>query len=195
VTTSQDRRIHCFSQSGMTLLETMIALAILLIASVGLLSMGMIAMATTENQGHLTARTAEYAQDKMEQLISLAWGDATTDSTLAPMCGPSSSPACNNGTGLKVDCSGSNTPCGSSDPTAPVVGYVDYLDNSGNLLAYTGGAAPSNWFYIRVWQITKLTTNANLKLITVTSRVRREVGAPQGALPQSTLATLKTNPF
>ena len=180
------------TQSGMSLLETMIALTILLIASVGLLSMGMIAMATTENQGHLVARTAEYAQDKMEQLNSLAWGDTVTDTTVFPMCGPLTTPSCTTGTGLTVG--------GSSDPTAPVTtpgnGYVDYLDSSGNQLVATGGVVPSDWYYIRVWQISNPAGfSANIKQITVTSKVRLQVGAPQGALPQSALTTLKSSPF
>ncbi len=110
----QNRQIHRPSQTGLSLLETMIALTILLIATIGLLSIGMMATSTTENRGHLAARTTEYAQDKMEQLISLAWGDVTTDSTQIPMCGPSSTPACTNGTGLTIG--------GSSDPTAPSTG-------------------------------------------------------------------------
>ena len=184
--------------AGMSLLETMIALAILLIATVGLLSMGMAAIGTTENQGHLTARTAEYAQDKMEQLISLAFGDPVTDTTQFPPCSPTttSPPACTTGTGLAIG--------GSSDPTAPVTtpgnGYVDYLDISGNPIASTG-----DWFYIRVWQIsnpagtsTCVVSGASvpsLKQITVTAKVRRQVGAPQGALPQSTLVSVKSCPF
>jgi prepilin-type N-terminal cleavage/methylation domain-containing protein len=171
-------------QSGMSLLETMIALAILLVASVGLLSLGMAAVGTTENQGHLTARTAEYAQDKMEQLVSLAYGDAVTDTTQFPACSPATTPSCTTGTGLTIG--------GSSDPTAPVStpgnGYVDYLDLSGNPIASTG-----NWYYIRVWQVSQFATN--LKQITVTAKVRRQVGAPQGALPQSTLVSLKSSPF
>src|SRR6266851_1412839 len=172
VTKPQYRPFHRPSQAGMSLLETMIALAILLIATVGLLSMGMAAIGTTENQGHLAARTAEYAQDKMEQLISLAFGDSTTDTTVFPA---------NNsgGTGLAVG--------GSSNPDAPVTspgtGYVDYLDRSGNPLTVSGGVAPANWYYIRVWQIS--TPSSNLKQITVTAKVRSGVGSTgTGALPQ-----------
>ncbi len=198
VTKSPYRPITRPPQAGMSLLETMIALAILLIATVGLLSMGMAAIGTTENQGHLTARTAEYAQDKMEQLISLAFGDTVTDTTQFPACSPvtTTPPACTTGTGLAIG--------GGSDPTAPVAtpgnGYVDYLDISGNPIASTG-----DWFYIRVWQISNppgsstCTVNSVsapcLKQITVTAKVRREVGAPQGALPQSTLVSVKTYPF
>src|ERR1035437_6251240 len=108
------------SQTGMSLLETMVALTILLIASIGILTMGMLATETTENQGHLAARTAEYSQDKMEQLMSLSYGDTTTDTTTFP-------PGSIGGTGLAIG--------GSSDPNSPVsspgTGYVDYLDISG----------------------------------------------------------------
>jgi hypothetical protein len=161
----------------MSLLETMVALAILLITSIGILTMGMVAMSTTENQGHLSARTAEYAQDKMEQLMSLSYGDTTTDTTTFPP-GPAG------GSGLAIG--------GSSDPNAPVTspgtGYVDYLDASGQ-----PSSATASWFYIRVWQISSYSTN--LKQLTVTTKVRRQVGAPSGALPQSTLTSLKSFPF
>jgi type II secretory pathway pseudopilin PulG len=168
------------SQAGMTLLETTIALAVLLVASVGIMTMATIAITTTENQGHLAARTAEYAQDKMEQLISLAYGDPTTDTTVFPATSTG-------GTGLSVG--------GSSDPTAPVTGYVDYLDVSGNPLA-SGGGAPANWYYIRVWQISTPAGTSNLKQVTVSAMVRSEVGSSGvGALPRSTLVSLKTNPF
>ncbi len=173
--------VRALRQSGMSLVETLIALTILIITTTGILTMGMVAMGTTENQGHLAARTTEYAQDKMEQLISLAWSDTASDTTVLPI-GTS-------GTGLSVG--------GSSDPTAPSVGYVDYLDNSGNLLTYTGGAAPSNWFYVRVWQISipDPVNYPKLKQITVTAKVKNHVGSPQGALPQSTVTTLKSSPF
>jgi prepilin-type N-terminal cleavage/methylation domain-containing protein len=165
------------SQAGMSLLEVTIALAILLIASVGIITMASVAMSTTENQGHLAARTVEYAQDKMEQLLSLAYLDSLTDTTVFPS-------TASGGTGLAIG--------GSSDPNSPVTtpgtGYVDYLDISGQPTTSTG-----NWYYIRVWQISSPSTN--MKQITVTAKVRRQVGAPAGALPQSTLTSLKSNPF
>lgn len=166
-------------QSGTTLLETMVALAILLIVVVGLMSMTLVAIGTTENQGHLAARTAEYAQDKMEQLVALSYGDSTSDTTVFPT-------ANSGGTGLAVG--------GSVDPTSPISGYADYLDSSGNLLASTGGVAPSNWFYIRVWQISIPSGTTNLKQISVVTKLGTDVG-PQGALPQSTVVLLKTSPF
>ena len=59
------------SHSGMSILEVLIALTILIIASVGIMALATTAMTTTEDQGHLMARATEYAQDKMEQLIAL----------------------------------------------------------------------------------------------------------------------------
>ncbi len=178
---SSHRSFNLQLHSGMSLLETTIAIAVLLIATVGIMTIAMVAITTTENQGHLAARTSEYAQDKMEQLISLAYADSTTDTTVFPA---------NNsgGTGLAVG--------GSSDPTAPVTGYVDYLDRSGNPLAFAGGAAPADWYYIRVWQLSTPGGTANLKQITVTAMVRAAPGSPGvTANPQSTVVSLKTAPF
>ena len=142
----------------------------------GLMGMSAIATNLTENQGHLAARTTEYAQDKMEQLLALKYGDLQSDTTVFPA-------ANSGGTGLAVG--------GSVNTAAPVAGYVDYLDQSGNLLVAVGVTAPAGWFYKRVWQITLPSTN--LKQITVTTIVARSVG---GVLrPQSTVAALKTSPF
>jgi len=159
------------SQTGMSLVETMVALGLLLVVAAGVLSLGGIALATTENQGHLAARTAEYAQDKMEQLLALRYLDNSSDTTVFPTV--------LGGTGLTVG--------GSLNPNAPAAGYADYLDAAGNIVPAGG-----NWEYIRVWQITQ---NApNLKTVSVLSRVRAGVGQPQ-LLPQSTVVALKSNPF
>ena len=162
------------SQTGMSLVETMIALGLLLVVAAGVLSLGGIALATTENQGHLAARTAEYAQDKMEQLLALRYIDGNTDTTVFP-----SVVNIGVGTGLAVG--------GGLNPNAPVAGYSDYLDTFGNVVG-----AGANWQYIRVWQITQAAPN--LKNVSVLSRVRAGVGQPQ-LLPQSTVVALKSNPF
>jgi Tfp pilus assembly protein PilE len=199
---SPNRTIHSRSQAGMTLIETVIALAILFVVAAGIMTTGYISTATTENQGNLQARTTEYAQDKMEQLIGLAYGDVGTDTTVFPSCSPASTnpPACATGTGLMVgvDCgNAAGTPCGSWDPSAPVTtpgnGFVDYLCVDGNPVGI-GGCTAGNWFYIRVWQISQWA--AGVKQITVTTKVR--FGAIQsgaGAAPQSTLSSLKSSPF
>jgi hypothetical protein len=164
------------SDEGTSLVEAVVATTLLLILMAGVMSLGAIALTTTENQGHLAARTTEYAQDKMEQLLALAYGDTTSDTRLFPA--PNSG-----GTGLTVG--------GSSNPSAPVASYVDYLDQSGNLLASAGTAAPAGWFYKRVWQIQN--PSANLKLITVTVTVAWGFGSAAPA--RSTVAALKSFPF
>ncbi len=157
----------------------MIALGILAVVAAGVLPLGMIATKATENQGHLSARTTEYAQDKLEQLMALQYGDSITDTTTFPA-------AALGGTGLTVG--------GSVNTNATVAGYVDYLDINGNVLAPgAGGAAPANWYYLRAWQITS--PRANLKQITVIARVNASSLGGPGLLPQSTVAALKTSPF
>ncbi len=163
------------AQAGMTLLETVVALALLLVVASGIMSLAGVALSTTENQGHLGARTAEYAQDKMEQLLALNYLDQCTDTTVFPAV-----INCAVGQGLK--------PGGGLNPTAPVAGYSDYVDTSGNPVA-----AGANWQYVRVWQITANVTD-DLKSITVLTRVRADIGQP-ASLPQTTVACLKSKPF
>ena len=163
------------SQAGISLIETMIALGLLLIAAAGIMTLATVAMSTTETQGHLAARTAEYAQDKMEQLLALGYLDQCTDTTVFP-----AQVNCGVGQGL--------TPGGGLNPGAPVVGYSDYVDKSGNPVG-----AGANWQYVRVWQITANAAN-NLKTISVQTRVRYGVGQT-GVLPTSTITCLKSSPF
>lgn len=164
------------SDAGSSLVETVVATALLLVVIAGLGSMGIIGALATENDGHLAARTTEYAQDKMEQLFVLAWGDTTSDTRVFPA-------AAAGGTGLAIG--------GSADPAAPVAGYADYLDKSGTLIAVAGGGVPAGWFYQRVWAVSS--PEANLKQIEVTVIVESSLG--RTAPPQSTVSALKTFPF
>ena len=176
-------------ERGTTILEVVVASALLVTLMAGLMSLAGLAISTTENQGHLAARTTEYAQDKMEQLMALAYTDAVSDTRVFPA-------ATSGGKGL--------IPGGSSNPDAPAEFYVDYLDQSGNLCgsasalaavppcaAPSGTAAPSGWFYQRVWQITPVRTG--LKQITVCATIARGFGGAGKA--SSTLTVLKTSPF
>jgi hypothetical protein len=164
-------------EHGLSLVETVFALSLLTIVALGLLPLGVVATTTTENQGHLMARTTEYAQDKMEQLLALSYGDVTSDTRVFP-AGPAG------GTGIAIG--------GSSNPAAPVALYVDYLDVDGTIVPSAGVTAPANWFYQRVWQVSL--ASANLKQITVTATVKNAVGS-WGRIPRSTVSSLKTFPF
>ena len=168
-------------QAGISLIETMVALALLLIASAGIMTMATVAMSTTETQGHLAARTAEYAQDKMEQLLALRYTDFNTDTTVFPS-------VANPGVGKGL------SPGGGLNPQAPVVGYSDYVDRNGSPVA-----AGANWEYVRVWQITE-NVPLQLKTITVVTQVRNAIGqrivkSQAGFLPTSTVTCLKSSPF
>src|SRR5215467_638065 len=167
------------SQAGISLIETMIALGILLIVSVGILSMAMLSIATTENQGHLAARTAEYAQDKMEQLLSLSFNDTQTDTSVASFVADSSAGS----PGLAAG--------GSVTYGAGVSGYIDYLDASGNPLG-GGTSAPSGWYYVRMWKITDV--SSSLKQIEVKVWARMSATGTS-SLPQSGVTALKSSPF
>ena len=173
-TTFQPHVVH--GDEGFTLAEVLVALLITVAVAIGLLSMDVVATKLTENEGHLSARATEYGQDKLEQLIVLAYGNTTSNTTVFPATDTG-------GTGLAVG--------GSSDPDAPVAGYVDYLSQVGNLLVSAGGTAPADWYYKRVWAITS--PAANLKQITVTVAIRAGYGG--GQAQRSTVTALKSFPF
>jgi len=192
---SRNRRTRK-SQAGMSLLETMFAVFIVLVVAVNVMAMAFTAITTTENQGHLAARTAEYAQDKMEQLLALRYCDFSTNTAVFP-----STPV--GGTGLG-NCVSQVTPVdprvpggtvGGLNPAAPVAGYVDYLCVDGSYLG-TNTCTVVNWYYARLWQITNPAGAGgnNLKQITVLCQVRSGIGN-RTALPQSTVTSMKSYPF
>jgi Tfp pilus assembly protein PilV len=178
------------SQAGLTFMETVVALGMLLVVSSGVMGLVALAVSTTETQGHLAARTAEYAQDKMEQLLALRFCDgppAGTDTTVFPAVVSAAGTGLAGCTNLTAQVPTASAG-GSLSTTAPVAGYVDYLDVSGNLVAANGG-----WQYIRVWQITVPAGSVGLKQISVLAQARR--AASNNVLPQSTVVALKTFPF
>ena len=184
-------------EDGSTLIEVIVASGILVTLMAGLMGLLGLSISTTENQGHLAARTTEYAQDKMEQLLTMAYADSTSDSTVPLVSGQMPS----TGTGLAVG--------GSVNPATPVTKYVDYLDQSGNLCgspsallvvpssarcpAPVGTAPPANWFYQRVWKVELPTGTTNLKQVTVTATIARGFGG--GTKAVSILTVLKSSPF
>jgi hypothetical protein len=121
----------------------------------------------------------------MEQLLELTYGDAQSDTTVFPSVNTG-------GTGLGGPLA-VGASVGSSNPAAPVVGYADYLDQSGNVLCTVAtpcvAAPPATWYYKRVWQVS--TPTANLKQITVTAIVRTSFARAQNS--QSTVSAFKTN--
>ena len=164
----------------MSLIEVTIACAILLVVMSGLMGMAALATSITENQGHLGARTTEYAVDKMEQMLELTYGDAQSNTTVFPSLNIG-------GTGLALG--------GSSNPATPVVGYADYLDQSGNVLCTAAtpctATPPATWYYKRVWKVSIVPASPNLKQITATAIVKTSVAGAQ--LSRSTVSAFKTD--
>jgi Tfp pilus assembly protein PilV len=165
-------------EAGVTLIETMMAACVLLIALTGMLNLFVVVIATNQTQGDLATRTTEYAQDKLEQLLQLSFNDGATNTTVFPV-------ASSGGTGLGGTMSASST-VGAVPPAAAATGYVDYFDQNGNLLTSSTGAK-----YTRQWSISTDST-ATVKTITVvvTAQVPRGV---QGAAPSTKLVCLKSS--
>jgi prepilin-type N-terminal cleavage/methylation domain-containing protein len=177
---------------GFSLIETMIGLSILLVVAAGVLPLGFVAFSISENHGHLMARTAEYAQDKLEQLMSLSYGDSVSDTRVFPA-------GSTGGSGLAVG--------GSVDPAAPINPYVDYLNIDGALVQSEDGTAPAGWYYQRVWRVEEVGTadaacpvsasaaRICLKRVTVTATVRTPAMGGHGLTPRATVTALKAYPF
>jgi Tfp pilus assembly protein PilV len=154
-------------ESGITLVETLIALLILL---VGLLSMAQVLAFTvvaSKTYGRDATKSTASAHDKMEELTSLKFNDTTTNVTVA-------APFPSGGYGL--------TAGGSVPPTAPVTGYADYLDFAG---ARTTAA---NAAYTRQWQIINDSANVKRIIVSVTSNKSFHYGSA----PSTTVVTEKT---
>jgi type II secretory pathway pseudopilin PulG len=184
------------SQRGVTLVETMVASAILIIVVAGLLPVFAVGIRTTNQEGDVATRTTEYAQDKMEQLLTLnainlssdGYNDGTTDTTVFPSvtngstgCTGSGANICGIGGAMAASSS-----IGSVPPAAPVKWFVDYLDVNGNLLPNSTGA-----YYTRQW---KVTTNAanTAKTITIAA-TSLLTPASSGLAASSTLVCIKSS--
>ena len=171
-------------QRGVTLIETMVAAAILMIGITGVASLFGVSAGANKSNGEMATRTTEYCQDKMEQLLGLSFADGATDTTVFP-----SNPL--GGTGLGGAMAATTT-VGSTDPAAPLLGYVDYLDANGTLLSSpTSSTAPGNYFYRRQWSITTDSTGT-LKTVTVLTTARANAGSA-GITPSTRLVSYKTN--
>lgn len=136
------------AQRGFSLIETTVATGLLAGALIGLAQLLAIGV---ENNATARRRTIAVilAEQKLEQLRALKWGDTATDTTLAhePATG---------GTGL------SPSPAGTLQQNTN--GYVDYLDAHGVQLG-GGTTEPVGTAYVRRWSIEPLPTNPDITLV------------------------------
>lgn len=173
----QHKRTVPRGQRGSSLIEMMIAALVLLLGIVPL--MGVFGVAVSQNSGYvdIATRTGFYAQDKIEQLMALSFGDPASDTTQYPTVNVG-------GTGLG-GAMGVNSTVGSVSPAAPVAGYVDYVTFQGKLQTAAAGAK-----YQRQWSISTDPTG-NMKTITVSVTVLQ--WGQQGLAPSTTLVCMKSN--
>jgi Tfp pilus assembly protein PilV len=165
-------------QAGVSILETLIASAVLMIGVAGVMSVFSYAAGTSKGQGDIGTRVVAYTQDKMEQLLSLDYADNSTDTTSTTYPMPAT------GTGLGGDMAANST-VGGTNTAAPANGYVDYLDFTGNRLQTPNGA-----FFTRVWSISL--DGSKMKTITVVTAAKSQAGA-NGAPLSATLVCQRTD--
>jgi prepilin-type N-terminal cleavage/methylation domain-containing protein len=147
--------------NGFTLIEVLVALAVLCVAALG--GIQLVAMATqlTSRAGALSVTTA-LAASRMEQLRGLQFTfdstglrltDVTTDLAVDPP-GPG-------GPGL--------TPSGGGSLDANTPGYVDFADAQGTPLG-GGGAPPPGAVFVRRWSVEPVGASSDLLLLQVLVR-------------------------
>lgn len=160
------RRIQA-DDSGMTLVETMIAMLILLIGLLSLAEIMAYSIVASKTYGRDSTKATAAAHDKMEELTSLSFTDTNTNVTVA-------APFPANGVGL--------TAGGSVPPNAAVGGYSDYLDFTGTRTTADAAA------YTRQWQIINDSATVKRIIVTVTSMKSFKYGTA----PVTTVVTYKT---
>ncbi|MGC2322986.1 MAG: prepilin-type N-terminal cleavage/methylation domain-containing protein [Terriglobales bacterium] len=157
-------------QQGFTLLEMMFATVILTVAAVGVCALFGSSMLISSTQGDHGTRTTEYAQDKMEQLMTLTFSDTASDPTQYPT-------ASSGGVGL--------TAGGSINPATPASHYVDYIAGDG-----TPSPSSTNAAYKREWLIAD-DNNSPHQIKTITVGVQKIAEANGVILPSTTLVSQK----
>jgi type II secretory pathway pseudopilin PulG len=180
------------SESGFSLVETLVATGLLAGAVAVLGQMFAISMADTTS-----ARTGTFAavlaEQKMEQLRGLTWG---FDIIGLPLTDTSSN------TALPIE-SGTGGPGLSPSPSnslrSNVDGYVDYIDQFGRIVG-GGATVPAQAVYIRRWSVEPLPTNPNntviLQVLVTRSRNRGTADSVAGSTrrmrDEARLMTVKT---
>lgn len=158
-------------ESGLSLLEVLVANVLLLVAVAGLVVVFDQSVVTNKVQGDRGTRATIYAQAKMEELMLLRFNDTTTDTRTVPFVVTA-------GTGLSDG--------GSLNLAAPTPLFSDFLDEDGNRVAQAQA------YYARLWQIrTNPAPNNNSKTITVAVFTRRTFGP--NTTPSTFLVNIKAN--
>ena len=190
------------SESGVTLIETLIAV---LIAVVGLFSVGGLIFqgtVTNKNQGTEVTRATIYAQDKMEKLLSLNFSGCTQSASAQPAsCNTTNISASGWTEGLLAGGAIGPSVQATCPNSGASVGYIDFLDSNGIQLPGSTAASgctaitPSEISYVRMWQITNVasTGGPTLKQISVAVYSQSALNTNSGK-PVVVLTSLLSNP-
>jgi prepilin-type N-terminal cleavage/methylation domain-containing protein len=163
-------------ETGFTLVEVLVALAIVTCAAAGLAGLVTVAVRAAEVARSLTSCTT-LAVQKMEQLKALTWSFADAGVVSPPVSDTttdlSSDPPTGGGRGLAP------SPSGVLDRNTP--GYVDFLDRDGRWVG-TGVTPPAPAVFIRRWSVTPLPADPDdsLMLQVLVTRVVVERGLATG---------------
>ena len=163
--------MHDHNKGGFSLIETMIAMFIMVFALISLAQLMALAIVVNKNQGRDATKATGFAHDKMEELTGLAFTDTTTNVSVSPFSVTAS-------TGLSASVN-------TLPPAAPAANYSDTLDQFGARTTIPGIIA-----FTRQWQITNV--NTTLKQITVAVTSNKSFRSGNGALPVTVSVTLKT---
>jgi type II secretory pathway pseudopilin PulG len=177
---------------GFTLVEVVVAGALLVVAVAGVAQLIAIAIRANRIARGQTVTTITAVQ-KMEELRALAWAyDASGGLRSDTSTDVSRDPAAIGGTGLSV------TPSGSLDRS--IDGCVDYVDASGRWIG-SGATVPAGAVYLRRWAVLPLASDpTHTRVLVVLAAALDEertlessLPTPRPHLPQDTLlVTVKT---
>jgi len=183
----------CSPSAGLTLLEVVIAISVLMVVAAGVAPL----FATTQaslTDAHDQTMTAVLGRAKLDQLQGLTWGHAALASGATAAVADLATDLSTEPPGL----GGPGLQPGSTDTIwRDTPGYIDYLDADGRWIG-AGPGPPAGAVYVRRWAVTPLAGAAGdtLVLEVVASTVRADRAAPRSGRvhrPGDTwLVTLKT---
>jgi Tfp pilus assembly protein PilV len=168
------------NERGFSILEALIASMVLLIGISGLMALFVVAAAKNAGQGNQATRCTEYAQDKMEQLLALQYGDASSN-VVGSVTSPTGGPGLSGTAGTTV---------GSVVPASPVTSYVDYVNKNDTTDPDGISGTASGAQYMREWSIQTNAANT-VKTITVYVQAQFTADVSQSLAPSTTLVAMK----
>ena len=138
------------SQSGVSLIETMVAVLISMFMMTALGGVIFTATVTNKNQGVEMSRVTVYSQDKIETLMNLDWYGCTEETPEAG-CNTTGIDDASWNLGLKA---GGTLKYQSECPeSGDALGYIDYLDSSGTQVTGSSCKDVGSFAYQRQWMV------------------------------------------